>query len=92
MKKRIFIVGSSYESAVHLFHQYLEPFLLYKEISKDTYETEVAQIRLLSIQNVISIRGLDADWVYLDSDIETEQYNNLILPMVKGNHNRVNIF
>jgi hypothetical protein len=89
-KQQILIIFDTKQKSLWFLRDKLMPLMPeLKKVSHDIYETDKLTIRLCNLGN--DIRGLSASFIFLYDDCTLNTYQALVLPLVKGDHNKIKV-
>lgn len=93
MKKDLILVIFPYkEGARWYFEDNIKPLMPFlKKKDMFTYESDTYTLKLCSYNDSDNLRGLRPEYVYLYEECSIKVYNNIIVPLVKGDHNRIKV-
>lgn len=92
-KKDLFLVAFPMtERGVWYVEENILPLMPYlKKTSHTTFESDTCKIVVHSTSLSDHMRGLRPDLVFLSDECNLKTYNEIILPLVNGDHKRVKV-
>ena len=91
-KDEIIVVCESMQAAIWYIEDNLLPVMNYlKKTHLGWYESETFRLRALSIKMPDSLRGLSPDLIYASNGLTLKEYNDALMPLVMGDHNKIRI-